>query len=198
MRKLLEFFAFFVIVALPSFRPALAHIAQAPNSKLQLERDIEREMLLLPDYTIFDKIGFELKGTTVRLTGEVCQSALKDAAEQAVKELPGVRGVVNDIVVLPSSSLDNQIRIAAFRAIYGDSAFSGYASQSIQPIRILVKDGCLTLEGIVASDAGRQAVYAKALTIPGVLAVSNRLRLRSVETELTQNRRSERAQFSGE
>ncbi|HLH01389.1 MAG TPA: BON domain-containing protein [Bryobacteraceae bacterium] len=179
MKTLFRFIAFLLMSALPTVAANLALVKQAPASFSQLERDIQHELLLLPGYTVFDDIGFELKGTTVRLTGDVTRSRLKEAAEQAVRELPGVRRVVNNIEVLPSSSLDNQIRIAAFRAIYGEPAFRTYASQSVQPIRILVKDGCLTLEGAVANETDRKAAYMKALMVPGVLAVSNRLQVAS-------------------
>jgi hyperosmotically inducible periplasmic protein len=178
MKKLFSSILFSLLVtALPSAGAPAAMIGQAPAATSQLERDIGRELLLLPGYTVFDKLGFELNGSTVRLTGEVVHRELKGAAERAVKEVRGVRRVVNDIEVLPSTSLDDQIRMAAFRAIYGECAFSGYASEAIQPIHILVHNGCLTLEGAVANEADREAVYAKALAVPGVLTVSNRLRI---------------------
>lgn len=178
MKNLFRIVALLVAVA-AGFAASPALIKQAPASASQLEHDIQRELLLLPDYTVFDKIDFEVTGSTVRLTGEVMRDALRDAAERAIKEMPGVRRVVNNIEVLPSSSLDDQIRIAAFRAIYSAPAFSGYAFQAVQPIRILVRDGCLTLEGTVASEADRKAAYTKALAVPGVVAVSNRLRVTS-------------------
>lgn len=177
MKKLFEVVVFLVMALVPGFAASPALIKQAPASTSQLERDIQHELLLLPDYTIFDKLGFEVNGITVRLTGEVTHRSLKDAAECAVKELPGVRRVVNNIVVLSPSPLDNQIRIAAFHAIYGEPAFSDYASRSIQPIHILVNNGCLTLEGTVANETDRKTAYTKALVVPGVLVVSNHLRV---------------------
>jgi hyperosmotically inducible periplasmic protein len=179
MKKAFGLVAFLVISALSAWAANSGLVKQGPTSTSQLDHEIQQELLLLPGYTVFDNIDFELKGTTVRLTGEVTQDTLKQAAEEAVKELPGVRRVVNSIEVLPSSSVDNQIRIATFRAIYNEPAFRAYASQSVQSLRILVQDGCLTLEGTVANETDRQAAYRKALAVPGVLAVSNRLRVTS-------------------
>src|SRR5579863_2936010 len=110
MKKLFRFVAFLVTSTLLACAADSGLVQQAPASTPQLYRDIQHELLLLPDYTVFDNIGFELKGTTVTLTGEVSQSGLKDAAERAVRELPGIRRLVNNIEVLPPSSLDNQIR----------------------------------------------------------------------------------------
>jgi len=177
--KKLSIAAFLLMVAIPGVGASPALVEHASVSTSQLERDIQHELLLLPDYTVFDVLGFELNGSTVRLTGEVTRSALKDAAESAVKDLRGVRRVVNNIEVLPSSAVDNQIRLAAFRAIYREPAFSEYASQAILPVHIVVKDGCLTLEGSVANEPDRKTAYTKALAVPGVLAVSNHLRIGS-------------------
>lgn len=180
-RNLKAFFALVAVlplIALPASGGSSGSIRRdAAPAQPQLVRDVQRELLLVSGYTVFDDIGFEVRGTTVRLTGQVTQATLKNAAEQAVKELPGVRRVVNDIEVLPASVVDDQIRLAAFRAIYGEPAFRIYASKSIQPIRILVKQGCLTLEGSVANATDRQAAYAKTLSVPGVVAVSNHLKV---------------------
>lgn len=179
MKTTFRFTALLLTLALAAFAATAATIEKMPFSASQLEQGIGQELVLLPGYTVFDNIGFEVKGATVRLTGEVTQETLKQAAEQAVKEVPGVRQVVNNIEVLPSSSLDNQIRLAAFRAIYSEPALRSYASQSVQPIHIIVKNGCLTLEGSVASDTDRKLTYSKVLSVPGVVAVSNRLQTAS-------------------
>ena len=145
----------------------------------QLRDNAQHELLLLPGYTVFDSLAFEVNGSTVRLTGKVTQDELKTSAEAAVKQLPGVRRVVNDIEVLPSSPVDDQIRMAAFRAIYADPAFRDYGSRAVAPVHILVSNNCLTLEGTVQRDSDRKAIYRKALTVPGVIAVSDRLRVTS-------------------
>jgi len=181
MKKLIYSLAFL----LPLYPLAVANskaaalIKETVAQTQDLQRNIQNALLLLPEYTVFDNINFELRGTTVRLTGEVTQEDLREAAEQTIKELTGVKRVINEIEVLPYSTIDNQIRVAAFRAIYGDPAFQAYAAQSVRPIRIIVKDGCLTLEGTVASEADREAAYKKVLSVPGLVAVSNHLQVGS-------------------
>lgn len=157
--------------------PVVAKDSSAAIS--QLRDNVQHELLLLPGYTVFDSLGFEVNGSTVRLTGKVTQDELKTSAEAAVKQLPGVRRVVNDIEVLPSSPVDDQIRMSAFRAIYADPAFREYGSRAVAPVHILVSNNCLTLEGTVQRDSDRKAIYRKALTVPGVIAVSDRLRVTS-------------------
>jgi hyperosmotically inducible periplasmic protein len=145
----------------------------------QLRDSVHHELLLLPGYTVFDSLGFEVNGSPVRLTGKVTRDELKSSAEAAVKQLPGVRRVVNDIEVLPSSPVDDQIRMAAFRAIYAEPAFRDYGSRAVAPVHILVSERCMTLEGTVQRESDRKAIFRKALTVPGVITVSDRLRLTS-------------------
>jgi hyperosmotically inducible protein len=180
MKKLLCSLAFLMALhPLVTSKPAALVKEAVSSQNSDLQKTIQNALLLLPGYTVFDNISFELNGTTVRLMGEVTQEDLREAAEQTIKELTGIKRVINEIKVLPYSTVDNQIRIAAFHAIYGDPAFQAYAAQSVRPIRIIVENGCLTLEGTVATEGDREAAYKKVLSVPGLVAVSNHLRVGS-------------------
>jgi hyperosmotically inducible protein len=86
--------------------------------------------------------------------------------------------VVNEIEVLPLSPMDDQIRLAEYRSIYGDPSLSTrYGYRSIPPIHIIVKSGHVTLEGVVDNEGDRNVVGVRANSMPGVFSVENDLRV---------------------
>jgi hyperosmotically inducible protein len=100
----------------------------------------------------------------------------KADAQARVKDIDGVRGVINEIQVLPLSPQDDRLRIALYRALYGwDSPLFHYATQSIPPIHIIVDHGRATLKGIVSSKADAQLAYMRARGVPGLFDVKNEL-----------------------
>src|SRR5260370_17587655 len=104
---------------------------------------------MLPWYSVFDNLAYQVEGDKVILPGQVTRPVLKSDAEAAVKSLEGVSSVVNNIEVLPPSPLDDQLRHALYRAIYGDPGLSRYSVQAVPSIHIIVKNGTVTLEGYV-------------------------------------------------
>ena len=153
--------------------PAAKAVVNMPSS--WLEGEVRHELVMLPYYSVFDHLAFQVKGGTVILSGEVTRPTLKDDAERVVKRIEGVERVVNKIHVLPVSSFDDQIRIAAYRAIYGTPALNRYGHQAIPPIHIIVENGRITLEGVVANESDRNLAYVKALEVPGAFSVTNHL-----------------------
>ena len=97
--------------------------------------------------------------------------------ERVVKEIEGVNRVINKIEVLPLSRGDDQIRTAEYRAIYGQPALNMYALRAVPPIHIIVKNGNVTLEGAVASEADKNIAGVQASTVSGVFSVTNHLRV---------------------
>ncbi len=107
---------------------------------------------------------------------QTTQPVLKSDAEKAVKRIDGVTQVVNNIEVLPLSPMDDQIRRAEYRAIYGDPSLSDrYGFRAVPSIHIIVKNGRVMLEGVVANQADKAVVNARANSVPGVFAVTNNL-----------------------
>src|SRR5689334_11934828 len=88
----------------------------------RIAREVRHQLVMLPYYGVFDDLAFRVDGGTVTLMGSVTRPTLKSDAENVVKHIEGVTQVVNKIDVLPPSSMDDQIRIAEYRAIYGDPA----------------------------------------------------------------------------
>jgi hyperosmotically inducible protein len=115
-------------------------------------------LLTLPWFGVFDYIAFKVDGGTVTLMGQVVRPSLKSDAENAVKRIEGVERVENKIEVLPPSSMDDGLRLALYRAIYGHPPLEKYALGVQKPIRIIVKNGHVDLEGVVDSEADKNLV----------------------------------------
>jgi hyperosmotically inducible protein len=145
----------------------------------RVEREVRHELLTLSRYGVFDNISYRVDGTKVMLFGQVTQPVVKDDAGRAVKEVEGVTAVDNEIEVLPLSPMDDQIRRAVYRAIYGDAGLSRYSFQAIPSIHIIVKNGNVTLEGVVANQGDRDLANLRAKSVGGLFDVKNNLRLDS-------------------
>jgi hyperosmotically inducible protein len=131
---------------------------------------------MLPYFGVFDNIEYRVDDDTVTLLGDVTRPTLKSDAENVVKHIEGVQHVVNKIEVLPPSPMDDQLRLALYRAIYGFPALEKYALGVQKPIRIIVKNGHVTLEGVVDNEADKNLAGVRANTVPGIFSVTNNLR----------------------
>ncbi len=140
-----------------------------PSAKSQerIIREVRHELLMLPYLGVFDDIAYKVDGSTVTLFGQVVRPVLKSDAENAVKRIEGVEKVDNQIEVLPPSSMDDRLRIALFRAIYQYPALQRYELGVQKPIRIIVKNGRVTLEGVVDGEADKNLVGLRANSVPG-------------------------------
>jgi hyperosmotically inducible protein len=171
------------IAVMVSLTAALAAPQQrarsAGSASDSLKREIRHELVMLPNYGVFDNLAFRVNGSEVELYGQVTRPTLKSEAEQVVKRIEGVEKVINNIEVLPVSPNDDRIRMEAYRAIYGHPALNKYALQAVPPIHIIVKNGTLTLEGVVANEADKNIAGIQANSVPGVFKVVNNLRVES-------------------
>jgi hyperosmotically inducible protein len=149
---------------------------QRDSRTLRVESDVQRELMMLPNYTVFDFLAFKVEpGGTVRLLGQVVRPTLKSDAERRLKGIEGIEQVINDIEVLPVSPNDDRIRLAVARNIYRSDALDRYGFQSQPSIRIIVKQGRVTLEGEVDSQSDKAVAGLKAGEISGVFEVKNNL-----------------------
>jgi len=143
----------------------------------RLVREVRHELVMLPYYGVFDNLSYRVDGGTVTLMGQVTRPTLKSDAENVVKRIEGVERVVNNIEVLPVSPSDDRIRLAAYRAIYGFPSLNRYALNAVPPIHIIVNNGKLTLEGVVANQGDKDAANIQANSVPGVFSVTNNLQV---------------------
>jgi hyperosmotically inducible protein len=141
----------------------------------RLIREVRKELVMLPYYNVFDNLAYRVDGSTVTLLGQVTRPTLKSDAERVVKDIEGVDRVVNEIKVLPLSPNDDRIRMAVYRAIYGHTTLNRYGLQAVPPIHIIVENGNVTLEGVVANESDKNIAYIQANGVPGVFSVTNNL-----------------------
>ena len=171
---LLRVFLFALITAVAALS---ADERTSPRSTERIIREVRHELVMLPYYGVFDNLAYKVDGYTVTLMGQVTRPTLKSDAENVVKKIEGVEKVKNEIEVLPLSPADDRIRRAEYRAIYGDTVLNRYALQAVPPIHIIVKNGNVTLEGVVATEADKNVANIRANGVSGVFSVTNNLRV---------------------
>ena len=175
--------------------------AQTPSvdeqAMVRMARSIQREIVTLPQYGVFDSIRFSFKGRTVTLRGYASRPILKSSAEKVTKNVEGVENVDNQIEVLPLSPMDDQIRLRAYVAIYGHPALSRYNPNrgtpvymsrlslatgitndpppGNHPVHIIVKNGNITLEGVLLNTGDRTIAELQANGVTGAFSVTNNI-----------------------
>jgi hyperosmotically inducible protein len=148
-----------------------------PKMQQNLMKEVRHQLVLLPYYSVFDNLAYKVEGDKVTLEGQVVRPTLKSDAEAAVKSIEGVSSVVNNIEVLPLSPMDDQIRRAVYRAIYGETALFRYGTSAVPSIHIIVKNGNVTLEGVVDNESDKNLANLRASGVPNVFGVKNSLRV---------------------
>jgi hyperosmotically inducible protein len=144
----------------------------------KVAQEVRHQLVMLPYYSIFDDLAFRVDGGTVTLLGAVTRPTLKSDAGNVVKNIEGVTQVNNEIEVLPLSPMDDQIRRAMARVIFGDPAIGDrYGNRALPSIHIIVKNGDVTLEGVVANEGDKNLINVRANGVPNVFKVTNNLQV---------------------
>jgi hyperosmotically inducible protein len=164
------------LVALVSGAQAQGGPALDQKAIDRIVKEVRHELVMLPFYGVFDNLAYEVDADgTVTLLGQVARPVLKSDAENSIKRIEGVTRVVNNIEVLPTSFEDDRIRREVYRAIYGNPALNEYQVRAVPPIHIIVKNGHVTLEGVVARTMDKQIAGVQANGVPGVFSMTNNL-----------------------
>ena len=144
----------------------------------RIERKVRSEILSLPYYGVFDAIGYQLNGDTITLSGYVVRPITKSDAENVIKDIDGVSRVVNNIEVLPLSPNDDRIRRRVLQTLTsrGGSLFY-YFTGTNPPIRIIVDNGRVTLEGYVDNKADSNLANILTKGVSGTFGVTNNLQV---------------------
>ena len=145
------------------------------NAEVKLQKEVRHVLVTQPFYTVFDNLAFKVNGDRVTLLGQAVSPTLKIDAGNGVKSIEGVSAVDNQIEVLPVSPNDDRIRRAEFRAIYSAPDMEKYSIQAVPPIHIIVKNGHVTLVGVVANNADKILANVRANSVSGVFSVTNEL-----------------------
>jgi BON domain-containing protein len=151
------------------------------QTSAHLVREVRHELLTLPYYGVFDWLQFEVRpDNTVVLSGQAVRPSTRSDAEARVKDIDGVRRVVNQIEVLPASPQDDRLRVALYRTIYGwNSPLFRYATQAVPSIHIIVSGGRAALKGVVSNQGDATQAYVRARGVPGLFDVKNELQVES-------------------
>ena len=181
-RGVLALAAFLVVVPLQAQKGKEKGGAPANSgarAQDRIIREVRHELVMLPYYGVFDNLSYRVDGGSVTLMGQVTRPTLKSDAGNVVKGVEGVDRVDNQIQVLPLSPMDDGLRLAAYRAIYGHPGLDRYAMQAVPPIHIILDNGKVTLEGVVATQSDKDMAGIRANSVSGVFSVTNNLRVES-------------------
>jgi hyperosmotically inducible periplasmic protein len=181
-----------------------AQTAPSQDDVLRIAKEVRKQIVTLPQYGVFDDIHFAIKGSTVILKGEASRPTLKSSAENVVKKIEGVTNVQNEIEVLPLSPNDDRIRTAVYIRIYRSPTLQRYTSNrgpwlgssvrrtfgitndppiGYHAIHIIVKNGNVTLKGIVDNASDLAIAGMQASMTPGVFSVDNDLQVAKPEKQ---------------
>ncbi|HQZ98498.1 MAG TPA: BON domain-containing protein [Pyrinomonadaceae bacterium] len=174
MDRIKKYFALsFAVIALTIAGFGTQSFAAAKPEK-SVEQQIYSKLRGLPRYGVFDNITYQVNGDTVVLSGKVITLGTKRDAATAVKDIPGIKNVVNNIEELPVGSFDDRIRRAAL-VTFTNRGPGQYFSTINPDVRIIVQNGRLTLEGFVSSRSDANTLNILANGINGVFEVTNNL-----------------------
>ena len=128
---------------------------------------------------VFNNLTLSVENGVATVAGKVRDYPDRDSAIAIVETTPGVKDVIDEIEVAPTSINDDRLRIALARSIYGNSALQKYAIDPQAPIRIVVENGNVELHGVVTNKLDKQVAYTQASSVPGVFSVKNNIMIAS-------------------
>src|SRR5579859_6019709 len=153
-------------------------VVAGPNvPDAQLEQKLATKLTYVREGydSTFDYFALGVKDGVVTVEGQDRTGVGRDEALAEIANMPGVKDVVENIKVAPTSSYDDGLRLQAMRAIYRDPVLSKYAMDPARPIRIIVANGHVTLYGEVNSAMDKQVAGIRAGQLFGAFSVDNKL-----------------------
>jgi hyperosmotically inducible protein len=205
-RNFLPIFAATLVFTLPVGSLIAQNPAPAPTwsdqDGLRIAQEVQKRLARLTNYAVFDWLTFGFHGKTVVVKGYASRPILKSDISNALKGIPGVDSVDNQVEVLPNSPNDDRIRAAVYNRIYTQPALRRYNAnqggirQATGPgpnvalmaggitnsppmgfnaIHIIVKNGNVTLFGVVNSEGDKSIAGMQANSAPGAFSVDNDL-----------------------
>ena len=190
-RYIRQFVLSFVLGLVTLSAAASAAMNTVVVNPFQLATKIRQELVTQPYYSIFDNLRFRIDGPKVTLLGEVWWPNLKNSAERVVANIEGVTSVENQIEVLPTSFYDDRLRLVTARALFSHPVLSKYVWPGVSfgllphrsDIHILVKNGHVTLEGVVLRKTDSDVASLVANHVHGVFSVTNNLHVTNPKKE---------------
>lgn len=167
------------------------------QTRNRIIQQVQKELTTLSDYGVFDALSYTVEGSNVTLKGFASRPILKSSAENVVKRIEGVDSVTNQIEVLPLSPNDDQLRARVYARIYWNQSLSRYNPNrgspiwispariaagitndpppGNHPIHIIVKNGNVSLVGVVDTEGDKTMAGMQANQVPGAFSVQNEL-----------------------
>ena len=176
MKTQILFIAFFALTS-AAFAQSQNHSQPSSRAVERIQKEVRHGLIMLPYLGVFDNLSYKVDGYDVTLAGQVTRPVLKSEANHVVKRIEGVEHVDNQIEVLPVSQFDDRLRIRLFRAIYGYAPLQRYALGVNKPIRIIVKNGHVNLEGVVDNQSEKNIAGIRANGVAEVFSVTNNLQI---------------------
>lgn len=147
------------------------------KTDFEVRRDVEAALVWEP-YVDTTWIGVSVNDGIVLLSGHVASFSEKWAAENAAKNVVGVKGVANDLVVkLPSIYTRTDTEIAEMAI----SVLNWNVLVPSEQIKVTVNNGWITLEGEVDWQFQRKVAEDDVRNLTGVVGVTNRIIVKAQE-----------------
>ena len=140
-----------------------------PVTDATIGNELRDEIVAYGHYTVFDDVAYHVNGGQVSLTGVVTDASKKAAIEKLARSIPGVTGVNDNIQGLTNSLTDNQLRAGVEHAIYSNPVFDHYYYDAQKPVRIIVDNGQVRLEGVVQSQLEKEVAGVNANAVGPVV-----------------------------
>ena len=125
----------------------------------------------------FDYFALGVKDGVVTIEGQDRTGVGRSEAMADIANMPGVKDVIDNVSIAPTSPFDDGIRLRVLRAVYGDPVLSKYAMDPARPIRIIVANGHVTLYGEVNNVMDKNVAGIRASGVFGAFSVDNQLQV---------------------
>lgn len=168
-----------VIIATLVLLGSVALAATPAAGQKETTDKVRKELVTLPYFGVFDNLEYKIDGATVTLYGQVVKPITRQDAERRIGRIEGIDRVVNNIEVLPVSGFDDSIRAREYRTIFRTGGLYRYAMGANPSIHIVVRNGHVTLEGVVSNQMDSRLANIAAGNVSGVFSVTNNLRVGS-------------------
>jgi hyperosmotically inducible periplasmic protein len=155
----------------------LIEVAGVNVSDAQLEQTLAKKLRYVRvgyDNT-FDYFAIGVNNGVVTVEGQDRTGVGRDEAMAEIANMPGVKDVIDNVAIAPTSPFDDAVRIRTAMAIYRDPVLSKYAMDPAKPIRIVVANGHVTLYGSVMNAMDKQVAGIRANQVFGAFTVENKL-----------------------
>ena len=174
MRKLQVLFTFLSLALTVVIATGSVNAQEKYRPAKSIEQQVYKKLRGLSNYGVFDFIEAQVQGDTVVLTGKTHSLGIKSEAASEMKDIPGVRNVVNNIDQLPPSPFDDRLRQSLLRSM-SNGGLSRYLWERHPDMHIIVENGRVTLEGYVSNNGDRDRANVYANGVSGVFGVQNNL-----------------------